>query len=119
MFTETRLRLRTHDLYCVPDVLVLEIPYKKGKAVTDVPAVVVEIKSPDDTFDEIVDRCFEYEKLAVLSILVMDPDNKRAWIFRQWQPGASHGHFAGLILPRQQLTIDFPFARMFAELDED
>jgi Uma2 family endonuclease len=41
-----------------------------------------EIKSPDDTFDDIVDKCFEYEKLGVGNTLVMDPDNKRAWRFQ-------------------------------------
>jgi len=42
--------------YRVPDLLVLEKPYQGGKFVTDVPAVTVEIKSPDDTFDDIIDK---------------------------------------------------------------
>ncbi|HEV3199109.1 MAG TPA: Uma2 family endonuclease [Bryobacteraceae bacterium] len=117
--TETRLRVDTSGVYRVPDVLVLEIPYQKGKVVTDVPAVVVEIKSPKDTFDEIVDRCFEYEKLGVPNILVVDPDNKRAWLFQHGNLQLLSGLSTPLNLPRQQLTIDFPFAEMFAELDED
>ena len=119
VFTETRLRLRADDRYCVPDVMVLEIPYKKGKVVIDVPAVVIEIKSPDDTFDEIIGKCFEYENLAVPNILVMDPDNRRAWLFRNGNLELLTGISAALNLPQQQGTIDFPFARMFAELDED
>lgn len=117
--TETRLRVDITGVYRAPDVLVLEIPYQKGKVVTDVPAVVVEIKSPKDTFDEIVDRCFEYEKLGVGNILVMDPDNKRAWLFQHGNLELLNGLSIALNLPRQQLTIDFPFAQMFAELDED
>jgi Uma2 family endonuclease len=44
-FAETRLRMDISGAYRVPDVMVVEIPYQKGKVVTDVPAVVVEIKS--------------------------------------------------------------------------
>src|SRR5215469_13577248 len=73
-FIDARLLVNaTTGRHRVPDVLVLKTPYRKGKVVTDVPAVVVEIKSPDDTLDDIMDRCFDYEKLAVNNILVMDP----------------------------------------------
>jgi Uma2 family endonuclease len=64
--------------YRVPDILVLNMPYKKAKVVLDVPAIVVEITSPDDTFDSVVDKYFEYERLGVPNILVMDPNKKRA-----------------------------------------
>jgi Uma2 family endonuclease len=120
VFPEARLQMGgVSGRYRVPDVLVLENPYQKGKVVRDVPAIVVEIKSPDDTFDEIVDKCFEYEKLAVANILVMDPDNRRAWLFRHGNLELLTGLSIALTLPRQQLTIDFPFSQMFAELDED
>jgi Uma2 family endonuclease len=119
VFIATRLHVDTRGNHRVPDVLVLEIPYRKGKVVTDVPAIVVEIQSPNDTFDDIVDKCFEYEKLGVGNILMMDPDHKRAWLFRHGDLQLLTGLSIGLDLPRQQLTIDFPFAPMFAELDED
>ncbi|MBZ5621979.1 MAG: Uma2 family endonuclease [Acidobacteriia bacterium] len=119
VFTETRLRVDARGAHRVPDVMVLEIPYRKGKVVVDVPAVVVEIQSPNDTFDDIVGKCFEYEKLAIGNILVMDPDHKRAWLFRQGNLQLLTGLSIGLDLPRQQLTIDLPFGQMFAELDED
>jgi Uma2 family endonuclease len=100
----------------IPDVLALEEPYQEGNVVTDVPVITVEIKSPQDTFDAIVDKCFEYESLGVRNILVMDPDHRRAWLFEQNNlrllPGAS------VQLRLTQSTIDFPFAEMFAELDE-
>jgi hypothetical protein len=48
----------------------------------------------------------------------MDPDHSRAWIFRQGSLQILTGDSIGLSLPRQQLTIDFPFARLFAELDD-
>lgn len=119
VFTETRLRVDASGSHRIPDVMVLEIPYKKGKVVTDVPAIVVEIKSPYDTFDDIVGKGFEYEKLGVGNILVLDPDHKRAWHFQHGNVQLLTGPSIVLDLPRQQLTIDFPFAQMFAELDED
>jgi Uma2 family endonuclease len=97
-------------------MLVLKTPYRKGKVVTDVPAVVVEIKSPDDTLDDIMDRCFDYEKLAVNNILVMDPDHKRAWRFKEGSLQILTGESFALDLG--QASLEFPFAQLFAGLDE-
>ena len=84
VFSGTRLRVNaTTGRHRVPDVLVLEIPYEKGKVVVDVPAIIVEIKSPDDTFDDIIDKCFDYENQSVPNIVLMDPDNKRCWLFKK------------------------------------
>jgi len=76
-----------------------------------VPALVVEIKPPDDTFDEIVDKCFEYKALGVPHILVMDPDHKRAWSFDRGDLRL----LAGDTVELTSLRIDFRFAEMFAE----
>jgi Uma2 family endonuclease len=66
----------------IPDVMALDLPFTPGRVVVDAPAIVVEIKSPDDTFDDIVGRCFDYEAMGIGAILVMDPDNSRAWRFK-------------------------------------
>src|SRR5207302_7844171 len=117
VFVDGRLQMgRATRRYRIPDVMVLETPYQKGKVAVDVPAVVVEIKSPDDTFDDIVDRCFEYQKLGVPNILVMDPDNRRAWLFEQGTLLLLDGNSVSLSL--RQSTLDFPFVEMFAQLDE-
>ena len=84
--------------------------------VVDVPVVIVEIKSPEDTLDDLLDRCFDYEKLAVKNILVMDPDRKLAWTFEQGSLKLLTGASAELDLGRSVLA--FPFAQLFAELDE-
>jgi Uma2 family endonuclease len=115
LFTETRLRVDVTGRYRIPDVMIVETPYSKGKVVTDVRAIIIEIKSPDDTFDDILDRCFDYEKLTVGNIAVMDPDNQRAWLFQQGNLQLLTGATIRLNLSRQ--VIDFPFAQLFAELD--
>src|SRR5947209_4511355 len=84
VFPEARLLVNAATgRHRIPDVMVVAIPYQKGSVVVDVPVIVVEIKSPGDTFDDIVGRCFDYEKLGVRNIVVMDPDSKRAWLFEQ------------------------------------
>jgi Uma2 family endonuclease len=97
-------------------VLLLELPYNRGQIVTDVPSITVEIKSPGDKFDDIVDKCFEYEALGVRNILVMDPDHSRAWLFEQNALRLLTGNSVQLNL--SQSTLEFPFAEIFAELDE-
>ena len=70
VFTETRLLVHAAaGRHRIPDVMVVGVPYQKGKAVVDVPAIVIEIQSPDDTFDDIIDRCLDYEGLTVPDIL--------------------------------------------------
>jgi Uma2 family endonuclease len=116
VFTECRLLVdAATGRYRIPDVMVLEVPYAKGKVVVDVPAIIVEIKSPDDTFDDIVDRCFDYEKLTVRNILVMDPDNQRAWLFQQ----GNLQLLTGATIRLKEPAIDFPFAQLFTEIDDD
>ena len=114
-FTEARLRV-TALRHRIPDVLVVETPYQRGKVITEVPVITVEVKSPDDTFDEIVDKCFEYQALGVRNILVMDPDHRRAWMFEQNYLRVLPGGSVQLNLTHA--TLDFPFGEMFAELDE-
>jgi Uma2 family endonuclease len=119
VFTETRLRVKAATgRHRIPDLMVVEAPYTKGKVVVDVPAIVVEIKSPDDTFDDLVDRCFDYQDLGVPNIIVMDPDNQRAWLFRQGTLQLLSEATVPLHLARNGMPIDFPVARLFTELDE-
>lgn len=118
VITEARLLVDAKsNRYRIPDVMVLEVPYQKGKVVTDTPAIVIEILSPDDTFDEIADKCFEYERLGILHILVMDPDHQRALAFDQSALRLLTGASASLSM--RQTTLEFPFRAMFSELDQD
>jgi len=82
VFTEARMRLNDRGDHRIPDVLVLKTPYTRGNVVEDVPLVTVEIKSPDDTFDEILGKCLEYSALGVPHIVVVDPEQRRHFVFR-------------------------------------
>src|SRR5690349_13284712 len=75
VFPETRLLVDSASgRHRIPDVMAVDTPLRRGKVVIDVPAIVVEIKSPDDMFDDIVGRCLDYEHLGIPTILVMDPN---------------------------------------------
>ncbi len=42
---------------------------------------MIEIKSPDDRFDEILEKCLNYEVLGVPNIVVLDPDFRCQYVF--------------------------------------
>ena len=45
------------------------------------PLVTIEVKSPDDSFDDIIDKCLEYSALSVPNIVVANPEQKRQFVF--------------------------------------
>jgi len=91
--TECRLLVSASgNRHRIPNVMVLEEPYTNGNVITDVPAIVIGIKSPDDTLDAVIDKCLEYATLGVPNIIVLQ-------------------------LPRSGKVLHLPVGRMFAELD--
>jgi Uma2 family endonuclease len=116
VFPETRLFMANTGRHRIPDIMVLEHPYRKGRVVTDVPAIVIEIKSPDDSFDEVIDKCLEYAELGVPNIVVLDPDHKRQYVFA----GEALRIVTSivLVLPKSGGSLPFPVNDLFAELDD-
>jgi Uma2 family endonuclease len=116
VFTECRLFMSTTGRYRIPDIMVVEHPYAKGRVVTDVPAAVIEIKSPDDTLDEVVEKCLEYSALGIPNIVLLDPDHKRQYRFENQSLRLVSA--LSLELPKSGATVPFPGADLFAELDD-
>jgi Uma2 family endonuclease len=116
-FVETRLRIAA-ERYVVPDVIVVERPYQHGLEVTDIPAVVIEVKSPTDRFDEIIGKCFEYAAVGVPNIIVIDPDSRRQFVFQndalQSVPASIKLH-----LPKVNMAFSLPMDQIFEALDND
>ena len=117
VFTETRLRLGASGRYYVPDVMVVEQPYARGKVVTDVPAVVFEIKSPDDKLDEVFEKCLDYASFGIPNIVVLDPDRRRQYVFSN--NALQLVTSVVLRLPKSGVDLPFPADEMFAEMEED
>lgn len=115
--TEARLAISSNPpKYRIPDVIAVMIPYERGRIVTDVPLLTVEIKSPDDSFDDILEKCFEYEALGVRNIFVIDPDNERSYLFKN--SGLLKVDGLVIDLPSGE-KIPFPIADMFVRMKED
>ena len=117
IFSECRLLVANTGRYRIPDIMVVEHPYPKGRVVTDVPAVVIEIKSPEDTLDEVIGKCLEYAGLGVPNIVVLDPDYKRQYVFAN--NALQLVSAINLTLPMSGANLPFPADDLFAELDSE
>ena len=116
VFVEARLLANSvARTYRIPDVMVVERPLTPGRAIVDVPAVVIEIKSPDDTLDAILGKCLEYAELGVPNIVILDPDHARQFVFED--KSLRLVDEATISLPKAGHTFPLP-ASMFAELEE-
>jgi Uma2 family endonuclease len=68
--------------YRVPDVLVMERPFRQtDRVVLDAPLLIVEISSPEDKLIETLRRFREYENLGVRHIVQMDPEDRTTYMF--------------------------------------
>jgi len=78
---ECRTRI-AETRYRVPDVLVMERPFRQtDRVVLDAPLLIVEIVSPDDKHIDTLRRFREYEKIGVRYIVQMDPDDRTTYTF--------------------------------------
>jgi Uma2 family endonuclease len=78
---ECRTRIE-ESRYRVPDVLVMERPFRQtDRVVLDPPLLIIEILSPEDKHRETLRRFREYENLGVRHIVHMDPEDRTTYIF--------------------------------------
>lgn len=79
-----------------------------------VPDLVVEVRSEDDRWGEIIAKVHEYLDAGVVVVIVLDPDPERAHVFRSDQPPRELGPDDELTVP--DLLGDFRVAvrRFFA-----
>jgi Uma2 family endonuclease len=113
-FMGVRLRMGDSGRYYVPDVMVVEKPFKRGDFVTDIPAAVFEINSTDDTFDRVFEKCLDSASLGAPNIVVLDPDRQRVYAFAN---RALHLVTSVVLhLPKRSADLPLPVDEMFAEL---
>ena len=118
VFTETRLLLDAVTArHRIPDVMIVEKPYTKGRVVTDVPAAVIEIMSPDDTLNAIFEKCFEYAAFGITNTVVLDPDNRRQYRFVS--KALQLESISSLHLRKRGLDLPFPADSLFQEIAEE
>ena len=80
--TEVRMRL-AEDLYRIPDVAVFEGAGPTEAVPTAPPLLVVEISSPDDRLDAMLQRLDEYRTWGVRHIWLIEPERRRIHVYDQ------------------------------------
>ena len=54
-------------------------PYERGKILTQAPAAIIEILSPDDRMKAVLERLKEFDQLGVAEIILLDPEDRAAF----------------------------------------
>ena len=80
--TEVRMRL-SEDLYRIPDVAVFEGTGPTEAVPTAPPLLVVEISSPDDRLDAMLQKLDEYRTWGVRHIWLIEPERQRIHVYDQ------------------------------------
>jgi Uma2 family endonuclease len=107
--SEVKLKISS-DFEPVPDVIAtrqpIELPYP-----TKPVDVVVEILSPDSSFQRIMRKCKLYSEWGIATVAVLDPESREGWV---WDKGA-HAliPITAIVLPN---GLSIALERIFAEL---
>lgn len=69
--------------FLVPDVVAQHRDQIQRPYPTEAVALCVEILSPDDRMSEVLAKCEEYHRWGVPTTWIVDPESRRAWIYRR------------------------------------
>ena len=72
VFTEQRVRVSDEPRYRIPDLCVKALPHEK-KPVLVCPDLAIEIISPDDKPNEVLEKIADYQAAGIPHIWVVDP----------------------------------------------
>jgi Uma2 family endonuclease len=106
---EQRLKIRPQK-YRVPDILVLSADAPRTPVIEEAPLLCIEIVSPDDRIKDQTERARDYISLGVPQTWILDPEEKRAYVFST----AGLHEAAGTHLLAGKITINI--AELFAQL---
>jgi len=111
VFTGQRIVIQPRRRYRVPDLCVKAVPHDPTP-VLELPDLIVEILSPDDTVTEVSEKCAEYSRARIPAIWVADPYRKALYAY-----GANGLRLVHPPVLENELTGAVDFAAIFAELD--
>jgi Uma2 family endonuclease len=115
-FPETRLKVSGRR-YRVPDVMVVSTPLDtRARTYEGVPLIIVEVLSPEDRLNDVVQKFKDYATLGVPHSILLDPVERVTYTFRDGY--LVGGHITSLDLPDGR-SIPFPTERLMAQLDEE
>jgi Uma2 family endonuclease len=103
--------------YRVPDVLVMQRPFRQNdRVLLDPPLLIIEIVSPDDRLRDTIQRFRDYEKLGVRHIVQMDPEDRTTFVFTNGD--LVRRDLTSLEVPDRGL-LPFDSRELLARLDEE
>jgi len=83
-------------------------------ALTLVPELVGEVKSPSGTWNEVFGKVEDYLTLGVTAVLVLDPTTKTVLVLRRDQPQQTFAEADTLVVPDVLPGFAVPVAQLFA-----
>jgi Uma2 family endonuclease len=107
---ETRVQI-SQKRYRVPDICVFVGPEPDEEIFTRPPFLCVEILSPEDRMSRMQERIDDYLGFGVEYVWVVDPQTRRAWIYRR--EGMHEAPDA--VLRTANPNIEIPLADVFAD----
>lgn len=110
---ECRVELVERSRYRIPDVLLCKRPVPATKVLKSVPLAVIEIWSPGDRLPQQMARFREYWVYGVRQIIVLDPEEYKA--FRYVDGAIMESEIDGIELPEGR-TVPFSSSELFDEL---
>lgn len=113
---EIRTQIVERARYRLPDILLIPLPVRSN--ICNVPWVVIEIVSPDDTIGNTRARFLDYSRLGVRHIIQMDPEE---YVAHRYSDGSMiQTRFESLEMPAGTVPFDSEelFRRLRAELAE-
>jgi Uma2 family endonuclease len=86
ILSSTELRVQTGpENYRVPDVTLLSRTAPREQIVTHPPLAVFEILSPEDSMTRMLDKLFDYERMGIPAIWVIEPKKRHYFRYRDGQ----------------------------------
>lgn len=104
---ELRIRVRPGK-FRIPDVSVL-LGKPQEQVLTHPPLLCIEILSKDDTISKMNERIRDYLEFGVPAVWVVDPGEKRIWIYR----GSGLEEAAGDVVTVDGTNVAIPFSAIF------
>ena len=107
-YVEWRVQVR-RDQFRVPDVSVIVGAEPEEEILTRPPFIAIEVLSPEDRMSAMQRRIDDYLDFGVPYVWVVDPKQKRAWVY------ASQGSFEAkdLLLKTEDPTLTLPLREIF------
>jgi len=112
VFPELRTQTKARS-FRVPDVLVVRAGEKFERYVTQPPLIAVEIRSPEDSLDDMQKKAAEYSIFGVDNIWVIDTNPRVA--YRYTSARLEEVQTGELTVPETPIRV--VLSEMFAELD--